>query len=197
MEIYLIRHTSVAFEKSICYGQSDIALADTFQTELKNIQNKLTLNNDCVIYSSPLKRSLKLANTVFPSVQPIIDARLMELNFGDWELKKWEEINKLELDLWMNDFVNIPCTGGESYKELYQRSSEFFNHCIIKPYFDRLNTSHQQVLIISHGGVIRSILSLILQIPLVKSFSLQIDYGKICKINIRSKENIVIEYINH
>ncbi len=189
MEIYLIRHTSVAVEKSVCYGQSDIALADTFQTELKNIQNKLAINNDCVIYSSPLNRCLQLASAVSPPIQPIIDARLMELNFGEWELKKWEEINKQELDFWMNDFVNIPCTGGESYKELYQRSSEFFNQCITKP--------HQQVLIISHGGVIRSILSLILQIPLVKSFSLQIDYGKISKINVLSKENIVIEYINH
>lgn len=189
MEIYLIRHTSVAVEKSVCYGQSDILLADTFQMELINIQNKLTLNNDCVIYSSPLKRSLQLANTIFPPIQPIIDARLMELNFGDWELKKWGEINKQELDLWMNDFVNIQCTRGESYKELYQRSSEFFNQCITKP--------HKQVVIISHGGVIRSILSLILQIPLVKSFSLQIDYGKISKINVISNENIVIEYINH
>jgi alpha-ribazole phosphatase len=179
----------VAVEKSVCYGQSDVALAETFQMELINIQNKLTLNNNCVIYSSPLKRSLQLAKTISPPIQPVIDARLMELNFGEWELKKWDEINKHELDLWMNDFVNIPCMGGESHKDLYQRSSEFFNECIIKP--------HKQVLIIAHGGVIRSILSLILQIPLVKSFSLQIDCGKISKIKVINKENIIIEYINH
>jgi len=189
LEIYLIRHTCVKVEKSVCYGQSEIALADSFQTELMDIRNKLTLNNDCVIYSSPLKRSLELANTIFPHTVPVIDGRLMELNFGDWELKKWKEINKQELDLWMNDFVNVKCPNGESYMELYDRCNIFFN--------ELKTQDHKKVVVITHGGVIRSILAQILRIPLEKSFSLQIDYGKISKINVVSNENIIVEFINN
>lgn len=189
MEIYLVRHTRVAIEKSVCYGQSDIELADSFPAELAELQRKLSLRKDCVIYSSPLKRSLHLATVIFPAVQPITDMRLMELNFGDWELKKWKELNPQELELWMNDFVNVPCTGGESYTDLFQRSTAFFNQC--------LREGHKQILIISHGGVIRSILSMILQIPLARSFSLQIDYGKVSKLNAANTENILVEYINN
>jgi alpha-ribazole phosphatase len=189
LELYLIRHTRVAIEKSVCYGQSDVALADTFQGELLELQKKLTLNADCVIYSSPLQRSLQLATAIFPLVQPITDERLMELNFGNWELKKWEELDKQELDNWMNDFVNVSCTGGESYNDLYKRSVAFFDQCIQQP--------HQQVLLVSHGGVIRSILSFVLQIPLSRSFSLQLDYGKISKLKIIDTENITVEYINN
>jgi alpha-ribazole phosphatase len=189
LELYLIRHTRVAIEKSVCYGQSDIALADTFQTELMEIRQKLTLNPDCVIYSSPLQRSLQLATAICPPVQPITDERLMELNFGNWELKKWAELNKQELDDWMNDFVNVPCTGGESYTDLYKRSVAFFNQCIQQP--------HRQVLLVSHGGVIRSILSFVLQVPLSRSFSLQLDYGKISKLKITDQKNITVEYINN
>jgi alpha-ribazole phosphatase len=189
VELYLIRHTCVAIERSICYGQSDIALADTFQTELLEIQQKLTFNADCIIYSSPLKRSLQLAKAIFPLVRPITDARLMELNFGNWELKKWTEVDKQELDNWMDDFVNVPCTGGESYNDLYKRCVSFFNQCIQEP--------HQQVVVVSHGGVIRSILSFVLQIPLLRSFSLQLDYGKISKLKITGNGNITVEYINN
>jgi len=119
----------------------------------------------------------------------MVDTRLMELNFGDWELKKWDAIDKQELNRWMDDFVNVPCSGGESYVELYQRCTGFFNDCTNKP--------HQQAVIVAHGGVIRSILSLILQIPLAKSFSLQIDYGKISKVIVQGNNHYTIEYINH
>jgi len=189
MEVFLIRHTAVAVERSVCYGQSDVPLADTFPSELEGIRRQLHLQEDCVVYASPLSRSLKLAQAISPSAQVMVDVRLMELNFGDWELKKWDEIDKEELNRWMDDFVNVSCSGGESYAELYQRCAGFFHDCIRKP--------HPQAVIVTHGGVIRSILSLILQIPLINSFSLQIDYGKISKVNVKGNEHYTIEYINH
>lgn len=188
MEIYLIRHTRVNVDATVCYGNSDVELASTFPSELGLIQQKLPSAENWVIYSSPLKRTLKLAAALFPAEQPVIDNRLRELNFGNWELKKWDEINKEELSGWMNDFVNVPCTGGESYQNLYDRSAEFFDHCISK--------AHEHVLVISHAGVIRSILSLILKIPLEKTFSLQLDHGKISKIKVHGT-HIMVEYINN
>ena len=41
-----------------------------------------------------------------PSACKIKDANLLELNFGEWELKKWSEIPKNLLDQWSADFVN-------------------------------------------------------------------------------------------
>jgi alpha-ribazole phosphatase len=31
------------------------------------------------------------------------DERLLEYNFGDWEMKRWGDIDEVELDPWMQD----------------------------------------------------------------------------------------------
>ena len=41
MQLYLIRHTSVAIEQGICYGQSDIKLSESFEEDSKNILGQL------------------------------------------------------------------------------------------------------------------------------------------------------------
>jgi len=41
MEVYIIRHTKVAVENGICYGQTDVALADSFQEELAVLKSQL------------------------------------------------------------------------------------------------------------------------------------------------------------
>ena len=47
MEIYLVRHTTPAIKKGVCYGQTDVDLnSDTFESELREIKNKLPSNID-------------------------------------------------------------------------------------------------------------------------------------------------------
>jgi alpha-ribazole phosphatase len=41
MEIYLVRHTETVCEKGICYGQSDVALAEPFELIFENIISQL------------------------------------------------------------------------------------------------------------------------------------------------------------
>ena len=92
----------------------------------------------------------------------------------------------------MNDFVNFRCPNGESYLDLYKRATDFFEELVKKNY--------KNVGIITHGGFIRSILSYILEIPLKKSFSIQIYYGSVSKIVLSQDNNsnsyITVEYIN-
>jgi len=87
MEVYLIRHTTPDISKEICYGQSDIELANTFHEEAEVILKGLPETLDR-IYSSPLKRCLQLASLI--SHKEIEEVpQLQEMNFGDWELKPW------------------------------------------------------------------------------------------------------------
>src|SRR5581483_10134224 len=106
MEIYLIRHTTPHIEKGICYGQSDIPLADSFQQELDKLLQFLPEKVD-VVYSSPLLRCRQLAQHIYSEKEIILDDKLMEMNFGDWELKKWNNIDQQKLNEWMVDFVNV------------------------------------------------------------------------------------------
>jgi len=84
MEIYLIRHTTPAIAKGICYGQTDLDVTDSFEAEVMSIKEHLPKNIQAV-YSSPLQRCRKLAEAIFPKHPVQLFDDLMELNCGDWK----------------------------------------------------------------------------------------------------------------
>lgn len=172
MEIYLVRHTTPKIDKGICYGQSDLDVAATFKDEVTVILNTLEITEETSVHSSPLKRCIKLAQQFSENI--IIDDRLMELNFGDWELLSWDNLPKKASNIWMNDFVNISTPNGEAYIDLAKRANEAFDEII--------STSAKKIIITTHAGVIRSILSKINNIHLKDSFDIKVEYGQVFKI---------------
>ena len=64
MNIYLIRHTLPDVLPGICYGNTDLGLADSFVTELQSIQAKLAHLTNPVLVSSPLRRCYILAESL-------------------------------------------------------------------------------------------------------------------------------------
>jgi len=181
MEVYLIRHTETIVDKNVCYGQSDLPLKEPFFKEFDKILNQVKVEQP-KIYSSPLSRCSILANYfhLHNKSQHYIkyDDRLKELKFGQWELKKWDEIEPKLLDKWMNDFVNHTLPGGESFTQLYQRVNNFIETTLLIEYNKR------PAIIITHAGVIRCFLCRKQNIPLKDAFSLQVNYASISKINI-------------
>ncbi len=173
MNLYLIRHTRVDVKPGVCYGQSDVKLSETFLTEAETVKKNITGISFDKVYSSPLSRCKKLSKYLFDS--PIsFDDRLMEMNFGDWELQNWNNLRNPTVDEWMNDFVNKPCPNGESFIGMYHRVKMVMNE--IKNY------SHRNTAIITHGGVIRCILAYLNMEDLKDAFKREIDYGQVIKI---------------
>lgn len=170
MEVYIIRHTTPDIEKGICYGQTDLSLADTFSEEFKTIKQQIPSNQKYSIKSSPLKRCALLANHLGSHI--FFEDRLKELDFGDWEMKPWHNISEEKLNPWMEDFVNTRVPNGESYLDLSSRVNHFFEEIL---------NSHdeQNLIIVTHAGPIRAFLSSVLGMPLEKSFSIKIQYGAI------------------
>ncbi len=174
MPIYLIRHTAPAVEKGICYGQADIDVLDTFETEATIIRQHLPVNLQYV-YSSPLQRCRKLADWLFPDTNIVNEPLLKEIHCGEWELQHWDAIPKEIIDPWMNDFVNVAIPGGESYVALHQRVTRCF---------EQICHRHSNAVIVTHGGVIRSILAHITQTPLKDSFgAFAIHYGCVIQLD--------------
>ncbi len=173
MEIVLVRHTTPDIAKGICYGQADIDVIATFDQEAESVVSKLKQYYFDIMYSSPLQRCKKLAHKIGKDFN--YDDRLLELNFGDWELQHWDNIPKEEMNPWMEDFVNQAPKNGESYIDLHERTTTFIEEI--------LKTSYDTVLIVSHAGVIRSLWAYFHKIPLEKSFDLKLQYGDILTIN--------------
>ena len=176
MEIYLIRHTTPDIEKGICYGQSDLDVANTFEEEVIQLATKLPSTFDKV-YSSPLKRCAILASRISGDV--IYDDRLKEIDFGNWEMKKWDDIPRKESKDWMNDFVNIAPPNGESYIQLQNRVIDFYQELLLTP--------QKSVALITHAGVMRALISHFNGTLLKDSFSIQLTYGYIFKLDVENK----------
>ena len=172
MEIYLIRHTTPAIASGICYGQADIEVAESFETEAEQIRQQLPAEILC--YSSPLKRCSQLAKHIYPNATIAYADALKEMHFGEWELQPWDQIPNDPLNIWMQDFVKVRVPGGENYLELFDRTISFYQTIVGK---------NQSAALFTHSGNIRSILSYVNNVPLEASFSkFKIEYGEVVKI---------------
>lgn len=178
MEIFLIRHTTPLVEKGTCYGQTDLDVTDSFHAEANMIKTHLP-DSIVAVYSSPLQRCKKLAQHLFPHNPINLHNNLMELNCGSWEMQKWDDIPRHEIDPWMNDFVTVSTPKGESYIDLHQR---------VVACFQQISQLSGPSAIVAHGGVIRSILSHITQTALMDSFNaFKLHYGCVVKITYHNE----------
>lgn len=173
MDIYLIRHTTPAIEKGICYGQSDILPAATFETEWTILRKKLPSKVNA-IFSSPLARCMRLGQKLGEhyALPVLTDERLMEMHFGEWEMKKWEKIDQDALRNWMNNYTTVRCPGGESYTDVVQRVKSFAK--------ENLQSAYRKVLIVTHGGVIKCFHGIVNNCD---GMSLKVDCGEIYHFN--------------
>lgn len=100
----------------------------------------------------------------------------MEMNFGDWEGKKWNQIDQIQLNTWMLDFVNVETPNGENLLNLFRRVSSILD--------ELRNNPAQKVLLITHAGVIRCIFAYILDIPLHNLFKIPVEYQGILRFQL-------------
>jgi alpha-ribazole phosphatase len=173
--IYLIRHTTPAVGKGICYGQTDLGVTESFAEEAEVI--RLHLPPGIVsVYSSPLQRCARLARHLFPGHDLSLLDQLMEVHCGQWEMRGWDELPREEIDTWMADFVQVRIPGGESYLDLHQRVTKCWEKI-------RRGMPAGDAAVVAHGGVIRSILSGITGTPLINSFKIfSLHYGCVIRV---------------
>lgn len=183
MEIYLVRHTKPLIDKDICYGQTDLSVDPVVFVQSAAAILDLLPGKVDAIYSSPLLRCSFLAKYLqqkkYSSVDIAYSHLLKEINFGEWENKKWDDINQHYLHKWMKDFVNEPVPGGETFIQLHQRTQQFITTIN--------NSNHSSLLIVTHAGVIRSITSHIMQTVLKDAFAISCDYGSVKKFEFKLK----------
>ena len=201
-DIYLIRHTTPAVAKGICYGQTDLDVTETFLEEVAVIRQHLPAGMRAV-HSSPLQRCSLLARQLFPDHAITWQDDLMEVHCGEWEMKSWDALPKEEIDPWMADFVNIRIPGGESYLDLQHRVNRCWERireegAMTRPATPEVADSKAirlegqdaspvnvgSIAVVAHGGVIRSILSGITGTPLIDSFKVfvKLYYGCVIRV---------------
>lgn len=186
MHLYLVRHTKPNVEAGICYGQTDLALASSFEQELTQVKGKMEHLPNAIIYSSPLQRCTQLAQSFEHLGKVNVDARLMELNFGDWEMQKWDDIPSGMIEEWAQDHVMQAPPNGESFYALQQRCISFLEEV-------STITGDQDVVLFTHAGAIRAILAHLLGLPLHHAFRLHVDYASVSILQRQAQHDTLIK----
>ena len=174
MKLTIIRHTSVDVPVGVCYGFSDVPLNPSFESEAAIVKEHLSGSFDKII-SSPLSRCTLLADYC-SFLNPELDSRIKELNFGDWEMKSWMEIDKTEAAAWFADWLNYPAKNGESYAIMQKRVNAFMD--------DIIASQANNICIFTHGGVIRLIHVYLGLYPIEESFEFPVEYGQIFSFDV-------------
>lgn len=145
MRLILIRHPQPQAEPGLCYGGTDLpALPGEPERVLAALNAGAVIPPGTPVYSSPLRRCAALASLLGI---PIYDERLRELHFGDWEMRRWNDIPHHDVDAWAADMTHYRPGGGESAADAAQRVLAFRA--------DLLRQPHQAAAIVCHAGTIR------------------------------------------
>ncbi|WPB85607.1 histidine phosphatase family protein [Sediminicoccus rosea] len=150
MALTLLRHLRPVVAPGICYGVTDLDLAEAPAAALDALLARLPPAS--AIATSPLRRCRLLAEAIGEArgLPVLADPRLMEMDFGAWEGVAWNDIPRAELDEWAADFLHARPHGGESVAQLQARTrAALVDH--------RARAGH--ALLVTHAGVIKAALA--------------------------------------
>jgi alpha-ribazole phosphatase len=173
MDIVLIRHPAVAVDAGVCYGNSDVALVEGPEASAAGLAVHLaTLQVPAprVFLSSSLTRCATVAAALAANFGCAYstDDSLKEMDFGTWELQRWDDIDRVLLDAWAKDFDGARAHGGESVEQFVSR---------VRSWFEVFEQTRElsPAYVVTHAGVIRVIAATVLGVPVERCLQWALD----------------------
>jgi len=177
MQIYLFRHGETDWNKAWrLQGQSDIPLNEAGRQLAARTGEALREIPFDRIFSSPLHRALETAGLLAGGREiPLeTDRRLMEMCFGSFEGKRYDNARRQAPGHPLHDFFccpecYVPPEGAESFSDVIGRSRAFLQDKILP-----LEGICENVLIVAHGALNRGILCAVADIPLERFWQIKL-----------------------
>lgn len=151
MNIYVLRHGTTQWNLDHkIQGATDIPLHPIGREEARQIRRKVQDLTFEVILTSPMARALETAQIIRQNDQIplVVESRLQEVSFGDWEGSTWDEVQQrfsfLMENIPSNGYIDPP--NGESFEDAAKR---------ICPLVKSLLKERKDCLLITHKAVIR------------------------------------------
>ena len=152
MRLWLVRHARPLVEPGLCYGALDVE-ADPVETAAVARELAGALPRSLALLASPRQRCAALAQALSalrPDLAWRVDERLAEMDFGRWEGRRWDDLDRYELDAWSGDFANYRAGGcGESSAQFLGRVGQLLDEAIL---------AGRDQAWITHGGVYKALL---------------------------------------
>jgi broad specificity phosphatase PhoE len=192
-QLIFIRHGQVEDRYHQVFGGSkiDMDLSPLGHHQAAAINQWLGQDEIDTVYASPMRR---VRQTLAPllesrSLNPVFVDDLREVDFGDWTGLRWQEVKELfgvsAFD-WLEVLDKGELPGGETAHHLRER---------VRPCLDRIlrESGQGRAVIFCHGGIIRVMLSILLDLPLSRMAHFNIEYGSITVVEIQPAKRHVVE----
>lgn len=150
MNVYLIRHPLPLIDAGVCYGDTDLLCAP--EQQAATLQAALPLLPPSLagvpVISSPLRRCADLA-LALPDALVTFDSRIKEMDFGAWEMQRWDDIARDEIDAWAADLLHYRPGNGENVLQLTRRVHAFYQSLLTR--------DEPELVVVCHSGSMRAL----------------------------------------
>jgi probable phosphoglycerate mutase len=162
---YFVRHGEATWnaEARLC-GRTDVPLSEVGRRQAARLAERLSKLPLKAIYTSPLERARATARFIADAarIEPTVEERLVELDYGAWEGLTYEEIKQghaAAYRAWVADPGEVAPPEGESGRQVVAR---------VAPFLELLAARHPRgtVVVVSHRTVCRLIVCHVLGLPL-------------------------------
>ncbi|WP_209122537.1 histidine phosphatase family protein [Alkalihalobacillus sp. BA299] len=157
MVVTLLRHGLTDYNEEKKYlGWADIPLNEKGRERLYFLKQNYIYPKADLVVSSNLIRCVTTAEILYPNHFVKKDSSLREIHFGDWEGQTYEQLKGDPLYReWLNNPYEVVPPNGEAFLHFRSRILESWNNIVT----DAIDHSVSQLVVVSHGGPIRFILS--------------------------------------
>ncbi|WP_320173434.1 histidine phosphatase family protein [Maridesulfovibrio sp.] len=169
--IVLIRHGEIEGGKGRAVGQIDLPLSENGLRQAAQLADSLDTFQPRRIYCSPLTRTVQTVSFIEKqySLKAIHVPEIKEINLGEWDGLDFAELKEVyphDYKKRGEDIAGFRAPGGENFSDVRKRVSSFLSG------LDATST----VIAVTHAGVIRTIMHIVLGFPLDNIFRMKPDY---------------------
>lgn len=154
MNIILVRHGQTDWNvNDLLQGRTDIELNENGKNQAIETAHQLINTHIDAIYVSPLRRTIDTAQQINKTrnLEMIIDNRLIERGFGEYEGK-----SKVEFRKYWNFETNISDCNVEPIRDLFARAYD-----LLKEIGELYKNTDKTILLVTHNGVNLAITSIL------------------------------------
>lgn len=175
-KLYLVRHGETEYNKKGCYyGWTNCSLSAEGIQQGKELAHTFEGLEYDVVLSSDLKRAVETALLINSrSCEVLLDDRLRELHFGDWEGLGYQEIEQQypkHWAKWTTDWINTTPPGGENLLSMSKRITAFMEDVLTR-------YEGKSIVLVSHKGCLQLIVTYLMRLPLEKVWCFDFEHGK-------------------
>ena len=186
--LILIRHGEVEERYHRVFGgsQIDMELSERGHRQVQALADYLAPTPPEIVYSSTMRR---VQQTLAPlakqaGLTPVILPGLREVDFGTWTGLSWDQVQE-RFNRSPFDWLDLLETGGIAEAEStlsFRERVELSLQQILR------DSSGRTVAVVCHGGVIRMLLSILLDLPFRRMNLFQVEYASLTQVLHRSRK---------